>query len=293
MVKVNNGWQSNTIEEVESLASLTGSPASSTSTLPGRRNVAASPRANMMAMQRQSDNPTIQPHLGGDFDLFSRTESASRTYESFWRDHPTSGSSQRAPHATSPPPSKASLAPPADIRPGTSSRRSQTPKFSKPPSMPSYRSDPTPRTPTQSDSRDRRGVQTPSQKTIQEQDAIETLLFMSSPGNSGTMAHGGPFGGPAPRTNPPLGSPQRSPLRAEFRMQDRRVDFGKYVGEGGAEAKRVRAPSAAGGGLDESREGVIDRLLDRMSDAGRSSSSSSDGDIEVPLSYEPRVAGRV
>jgi hypothetical protein len=144
-------------------------------------------------------------------------------------------------------------------------------------------------------------VQTPSQKTIQEQDAIETLLFMSSPGNSGTMAHGGPFGGPAPRTNPLLGSPQRSPLRAEFRVQDRRggarrVDFGKYasgMGESGAEAKRARAPSVAGGGLDESREGVIDRLLDRMSDAGRSSSSSSDGDIEVPLSYEPRVAGRV
>lgn len=169
--------------------------------------------------------------------------------------------------------------------------------------MPAHRSDPTPRTPTQSDSRDRRGVQTPSQKTIQEQDAIETLLFMSSPGNSSTMAHGGgPFGGPAPRTNPLLSSPQRSPLRAEFHVQDRRgaarrVDFGKYVsgmGEGGsADVKRARAPSAVAG-MDESREGVIDRLLDRMSDAGRSSSSSSsDGDIEVPLSYEPRVAGRV
>src|ERR1700710_1578700 len=101
MVKVNNGWQSNTIEEVESLASLTGSPASSTSTLPGRRNVAASPRANMIAMQRQTNNP-ISQSLGGDFDLFSRTDSASRTYESFWRDHPTTGPSHR-PSATSPP----------------------------------------------------------------------------------------------------------------------------------------------------------------------------------------------
>ena len=254
----------------------------------------------MIAMQRQTNHPISHP-LGGDFDLFSRTESASRTYESFWRDHPTTGSSHR-PHATSPPPPKASLAPSADIRPSTSSRRSHTPKFSKPPSIPTHRSDPTPRTPTQPDSRDRR-VQTPSQKTIQEQDAIETLLFMSSPGNSGTMGHaGGPFG--APRPNPLLDSPHRSPLRAEFRVQDRRgalgpgrrVEFDKYVAgagasEAGAEAKHlVRAPPpppSSGASLDETTEGVIDRLLDRMSDA------SSDEDVEVPLSYEPRVAGRV
>jgi hypothetical protein len=140
-------------------------------------------------------------------------------------------------------------------------------------------------------------VQTPSQKTIQEQDAIETLLFMSSPGNSGNMGHG-PFGAP-PRTNPLLGSPQRSPLRAEFRVQDRRggvqgrrVEFEKYVSGGGVETaveakQHARASSTSGTGLDEAREGVIDRLLDRMSDV------SSDEDVEVPLSYEPRVVGRV
>jgi hypothetical protein len=140
-------------------------------------------------------------------------------------------------------------------------------------------------------------VQTPSQKTIQEQDAIETLLFMSSPGNSGNMGHG-PFGA-LPRTNPLLGSPQRSPLRAEFRVQDRRggvqgrrVEFEKYVSGGGVETaveakQHARASSTSGTGLDEAREGVIDRLLDRMSDV------SSDEDVEVPLSYEPRVVGRV
>lgn len=284
MVKVNNGWQSNTIDEVESLASLTGSPASSTSTLHGRLNVTASPRATMIAMQRQSNNSAPNP-LGADFDLFSRTESASRTYESFWREHPTTGPSNRQ-NAVSPPIPKASLAPPADIRPSTSSRRSHAPKFSKPPSIPTHSSNPTststPRTPTQSDMRDKRVHTTPSQKTIQEQDAIETLLFMSSPGNSG---HHAPFG-TAPRpSNPLLGSPQRSPLRAEFRVQDprrgRRVGFEKleYATGGGD----------AGTRLDESKERVIDRLLDRVSDT----TSSSEEDVEVPLGYESRAVGRV
>ena len=134
---------------------------------------------------------------------------------------------------------------------------------------------------------------------------------MSSPGNSGTISHaGGPFGAPRPRPNPLLGSPHRSPLRAEFRVQDRRgapqgparrVEFEKYVAgagagatEAGAEAKYLaRAPPPSGAGMDETREGVIDRLLDRMSDTSRSTGSSSDEDVEVPLSYKPRVAGRV
>lgn len=284
MVKVNNGWQSNTIDEVESLASLTGSPASSTSTLHGRLNVAASPRATMIAMQRQSNNSAPNP-IGADFDLFSRTESASRTYESFWREHPTTGPSNRQ-NAVSPPIPKASLAPPADIRPSTSSRRSHAPKFSKPPSIPTHNSNPTsistPRTPTQSDMRDKRVHTTPSQKTIQEQDAIETLLFMSSPGNSG---HHAPFG-TAPRpSNPLLGSPQRSPLRAEFRVQDprrgRRVGFEKL--------EYATGSRDAGTRLDESKERVIDRLLDRVSDT----TSSSEEDVEVPLGYESRAVGRV
>jgi hypothetical protein len=283
MVKVNNGWQSNTIEEVESLASQTGSPTSSTSTLQGRRNFAASPRAAMIAIQGQTRSPKPQA-IVGDFDLFSRSEPSSRTYESFWRDHSTSAPSHR-PYVTSPPTTKGSLGPPADIRPTTSPRRSHTPKFSKPPAIPSHSSDPTPRTPTQTNLREKR-IQTPSQKTIQEQDAIETLLFMSSPGNSGNMGHG-PFG--APRPLPQLGSPQRSPLRAEFRIQDRRgtqgrrVEFEKLVtGDPSSEAKRSSRSSI----LDETREDTIDRLLDRMSDV------SSDED-EVVLTYEPRVAGRV
>ena len=104
---------------------------------------------------------------------------------------------------------------------------------------------------------------------------------MSSPGNSGH----GPFGA-APRPgNPLLGSPQRSPLRAEFRVQDprrgRRVGFEKheYAASGGN----------AGARLDESKECVIDRLLDRVSDT----TSSSEEDVEVPLGYESRAVGRV
>jgi len=92
MVKVNNGWQSHSIDEVESLASQAGSPTSSTSTLHGRRNPITSPRTAMIAnIQGYSSNISsiTQPPIG-DFDLYSRHDQPSRTYESFWRDHSTS-----------------------------------------------------------------------------------------------------------------------------------------------------------------------------------------------------------
>lgn len=121
---------------------------------------------------------------------------------------------------------------------------------------------------------------------------------MSSPGNSGTAAAMGPFA--AARATALLGSPQRSPLRAEFRrsFHGRRVELGGggsgSSGGAGAEVKHqhqhARASSSMSmsmSGMDPSREGNIDRLLDRMSDP-----LSSEED-EVPLSYGPRAVGRV
>jgi hypothetical protein len=135
-------------------------------------------------------------------------------------------------------------------------------------------------------------MQTPTQKTLQEQDAIETLLFMSSPGNSGNMGHAFP-----PPKN--QGSPQQSPLRTEFHVQrgaqGRRVEFDTAASGstrssemGGAEYITKMA-----GKLPESGRGrrpdAIDRLLDEMDD------SSSDEE-ELVLNYtSPRrvTAGRV
>jgi hypothetical protein len=136
-------------------------------------------------------------------------------------------------------------------------------------------------------------IQTPSQKTIQEQDAIETLLFMSSPGNSGNMGH--TF--PPPRNQ---GSPQQSPLRTEFNVPPRsalgrRVEFERAAtsGSGGSSEaggteyrSRMKGKAAM---RDHARREAIDRLLDETGD------SSSDEE-ELVLNYSsPRrlAAGRV
>ncbi|KAF4636883.1 hypothetical protein G7Y89_g1213 [Cudoniella acicularis] len=297
MVKVNNGWQSNSIDEVESLASQAGSPTSSTSTLHGRRSLITSPRTAIANLQGQTSGPSQSP---ADFDLYSANGQPSRTYESFWRDHSATNPAHRYPShpsASSPPPSK-SLAPPADIRPTPTSRRSGTPKFSKPPTIPGQHSNSSlrssaPRTPNRNDYRDNTIIQTPTQKTIQEQDAIETLLFMSSPGNSGNMGPNFPGRSQA--------SPQQSPLRAEFSMQGR-ANHGKKVGfdvppvtrgstesseAGGAEYRRSHMSGSTG--VTSSREAAIDRMLEEIGD------SSSDEE-ELVLKYSsPRrsvAAGR-
>ena len=298
MVKVNNGWQSNTIDEVESLASQKGSPSSSTSTLHGRLNL-TSPRTAIANLQGQTNSMPASQAPIADFDLYSRSDQPSRTYESFWRDHSTSSypSHRNSQSQVTSPPSK-SLAPPADIRPTPTSRRSDTPKFSKPPIISGQRSNSPylnagPRTPHRTDFRDGTSIQTPTQKTIQEQDAIETLLFMSSPGNSGNMGHAFP----PPRTH---GSPQQSPLRAEFNVhqrgaQGRRVEFEAPPPSrstesselGGAEYRsKMRGKAVI---RDRARGEAIDRLLDEMGD-----SSSDEDDIVLNYANSRRVAaGRV
>lgn len=302
MVKVNNGWQSNSIDEVESLASQAGSPTSSTSTLHGRRNLITSPRTAIATLQSHSSNASQAVHAPtSDFDLYPRGDQPSRTYESFWRDHstpnyPAQRQSTNAP-VISPPASK-SLGPPADIRPTASSRRSGTPKFSKPPTIPNHGSNSpyntsAPRTPLRTDFRDNTVIQTPVQKTIQEQDAIETLLFMSSPGNSGNMGH--TF--PPPRTQ---GSPQQSPLRTEFSSQaralhPRRVEFETTAAsvsagssEGGAEYRSKMRSKGLSQSKAKSEE--MNRFLDEM----RDDSSSDDEEITIKYSSPRRIAaGRV
>ena len=300
MVKVNNGWQSNSIDEVESLASQAGSPTSSTSTLHGRRNLITSPRTSIANIQGQaggfSPNSITQAPTQ-DFDLYSRNDPPSRTYESFWRDHSTSNPlpAQRSSHALS---HKLSLAPPADIRPTPSSRRSHTPKSSRPPAMPGQASHSslntsTPRTPNGgTEYMEAKSLQTPSQKTIQEQDAMEALLFMSSPGNSGSMGHAFP---PPARSQM---SPQQSPLRTEFNIQPplnrgaqvRRVEFEQAAtstSTGSSEAGDYAGKAKAVGRTRPSD--AIDRLLDEMGD-----SSSDEEELLLNYSSPRRVAaGRV
>jgi hypothetical protein len=282
MVKVNHGWQSNSIEEVESLASQKGSPTSSSSTLQGRRNFISSPRATIASLQGQTSNVSTVSQISqtpsGDFDLYSRTEPSTRTYESFWADHSSASVPTNNRQLTSPP-MKPGLAPSADIRPTATSRRSGTPKFAKPPQVPGHNSNSSlisvsPRTPHRSEYRDHKNLQTPTQKTLQEQDAIETLLFMSSPGNSGNMGH--TF--PPPRTAP---SPQHSPLRTEFQARPpvKRVGFDDSTATASTTSSEAEYRHRQLNGLTDRPSKVQLRqkdAMDRMLDAMDSSSDEDD-----------------
>ncbi|KAI9641718.1 hypothetical protein NHQ30_009574 [Ciborinia camelliae] len=303
MVKVNNGWESKSINEVETIASQAGSPTSSNSTLNTRRNLLTSPRAAIANIQGQGSRDVFGPRPTADFDLYARTEPPSRTYESFWRDHSTANVAHSYRHNlySSSPQSK-SLAPPADIRPTASSRRSDS-KFSNPPSMPGQSSasshhsfnNSAPRTPNTSAYHHSERAITSGQKTLQEQDAIASLILIGSPGNSQNRR---------PTLPPPQGnqaSPQQSPLRAEFSLQmaqngknkpaaqhQRRVEFAESVSSGGSDNGYLAA-SHSKSAMRSNNNGrrVTDRMLDEMVD------ESSDEEVELPVPRGRRLTGRV
>ena len=114
-----------------------------------------------------------------------------------------------------------------------------------------------------------------------EKDAIETLLFMSSPGNSqysNTRQY--PMSSPYPsaeQTQQNLSQLPRTPLRTQFMPSEKRVGFalGDVNGAAnGAGASNRKSPTL----LDRVNlrdEASIDRVLDQM---GSEESSSSDED---------------
>lgn len=191
MVKVNNGWQSHSIDEVESLASQAGSPTSSTSTIHGRSGIHASPRVSLAAMRHGTQSAGISP--------INQQPPHGRTHDSFWRE--TYGRPQH--HSASPPPATQTsmLAPPAAIQPGRSGylnpRRNSNARYA--PAYLSQQASPhTPAQPSPLQSTPGTAATRISQvdpilfsphQNVREQEALETLMFMSSPGNSANMKH--------------------------------------------------------------------------------------------------------
>ena len=189
-----------------------------------------------------------------------------RTYESFWREHSASNTSKflHTENSTEGP----SLAPPADIQP-RNARRSEasvtlplglqmTPaqSFSSSGSAPLAM----PATPPQ-----RRAAKprTPSQNAAMEQDAVETLLFMSSPGNPGY--------------HPPAQVPARI-LRNQLSAVQRTPGLASRPGLSLASDDQLRLNRPTSDHLDSRRlanDADIDKLLDEMPD-GDSSSDEDD-----------------
>ena len=299
------------IDEVESRTSQAGSPTSSTSTLHGRRNPIASPRTTIASLQAQPNDGTLYgrvttaPVSQGETTSYTEGQ-RSRTYESFWREQ-SQRSSQTPTNIVSAGSRHPSLAPPADITSAARyvphPRRSETPRFTKPPALVGQSTSdmsqstqlsmaahtPTPRTPNRNSHPVDMMLQTTNHKSLQERDAIETLLFMSSPGNSNSLGHNFPPSGQM--------SQQPSPLRAEFGapLRDatgRNVEFtgvsSHVASEAGSTTPLARKRDHRSTGLARSGDDMYDVMLDGLPD-----SDSSDDEIEIPITPRRLAASRM
>ncbi|KAL8904381.1 MAG: hypothetical protein Q9207_003306 [Kuettlingeria erythrocarpa] len=187
MFKVQNGWQSHNLNELEAMALPRSSPSSGISQLQRAAGVPSSshyfqhPAETFRYAQRSpptTGSPYKQPNL----------RQVSAQSPPLYRSLPNDTSAPHSPHRGP------SLAPPVDILPRishqTHSLNMQPPQLNTAnihhngasnltsPKVPT----PTPLTPTRPPAS---SIRTPSQKADAEKDAVETLMFMSSPGNSG------------------------------------------------------------------------------------------------------------
>ena len=316
MVKVNNGWQGHSLEEVESLASRAASPTSSTSTVHRRQGSSASPRLPMSAPASQVTAPH-DPYI-------PRRKSNS------------------PPRITS---NKPVLAPPAAIRPSlampaprSNPRRNSNPHYT--PTLLSHSHSASPHTPAQLPNSQPELRSLPGRDPIlfsphqnmREQDAIESLLFMSSPGNSANLKHTfSPHGSPGPQlsaagrsvpsrhalpTGPRKALPSQRPPHQQKRGADDQspgmpppgspmdIDSPQHSHQPpsrGIQRKRVNGgsshlrgalslPSGLGVGNGTARRVLRDEDIERMLDRAGAEAADSSDDEEIQL---PRSRGGV
>ncbi|KAK4197956.1 hypothetical protein QBC40DRAFT_267126 [Triangularia verruculosa] len=325
MVKVNRGWQTHSIDEVEDLASKAASPASSNSTIHLRNGASSSPQLSG-GSQRASNNTT--PATGFTQQL------PGRLGDPYGRDSllvPSRGSSTSPVKHTAP-----GLAPPVSIQPSLHSihpRRHSNPRLTSSLLSASYQASsyPGPLSPGQlpgyaSASQHRPSLVdtmgfSPHQNNA-EKDAIESLLFMSSPGNSANLKHAFPSSSqplPSGHTGPsrtalPTGRrtlPSSRPMhhaRSQSQVQ-KRVGFEKPITEmeidephgtprgtarrrmngvpsDGAPPRVKHLPVSAGLSLSSKppRPVLADAEIDRMLEAAAAAADSdSDSEIQLPV----------
>ncbi|KIW35374.1 uncharacterized protein PV07_02072 [Cladophialophora immunda] len=223
MVKVQNGWQARSLDEVESLASQ-------------------SPRSTVSGFQNLHDQQLLSPRTAMS-RKYQRESSESESSDS------TVALESRGlvNMVGSPPvPSRRALAPPADIVPG--SRRRPTPNavFQSVNGIHAQ-------TRNLHSSRPHTNQRTPSQNAAMEADAVETLLFMASPNNSGYNPPSHASQDSSLRSAQVFSS-QTSPLRTQFSQTS--VTSPKKVVFSDAGSTEPAFDKAA----------LIDRMLDELSD---------------------------
>jgi hypothetical protein len=259
MVKVQNGWQTRSLEEIESLASQ--SPRSTVSgfqqhapnglTLP-------SPRAAMTANLHRKWSSSES----SDGGITSRPQPSDLIggYTNGRHYQPGQMMARRA------------LAPPADIVPGSRRRPTSSGHGARPGASVTYveglqinTSRPMPK------------QRTPSQNAAMEADAVETLLFMASPNNSGHH----------PTTFAPHESSLRSTQPTLSQTSSRRSQFsGSEVLF--SQKKVAFAPRSAPNGKPYDKAAEIDRMLDEFDD-----DSSDDLQEAFDISQRRQAAGPV
>lgn len=296
MVKVQNGWESHNIDEIEKL-SQQGSPILTMPRLqhlddPSQANHRPEPIkfANAHHANLPPDLTRSPPQSRGgpksgrgtpqtNSPVHSpRSVLGSRTYESFWREHSMNIPAKpfQAPVQPSPAPF---LAPPVDILPrrraepknldtqrllATTTSRSDGPARNDK-AISSL--DLSPATP----GKQRPAIRTASQNAAMEKDAVETLLFMSSPGNSGHY--------PPPR-------PLDTPLQSNFPRPTKQVGFadasgGRYVDNLDQSPMTPVKPYLFEKGLSKPGQRLTGADLDRYLDQMPEDDSSSDDNDDV------------
>lgn len=203
MVKVQHGWESHSIDHLEKSFSERNSPATPTAhqaqkyDAPTSHAFSADWTPNVSPQKRLTETAYENGHPPSRNGLVPKTQQSSQndpantggtyqnmpsgpTYESFWQQHsadPVSTARQKV---------VPSLAPPVDILPRTrpvESTNRQRPFLDTnfPDSMQKFPGQ-LPSTPSHRTTLSK--IRTPSQQAAVEKDVVESLLFMSSPGNS-------------------------------------------------------------------------------------------------------------
>ncbi|KAL9029520.1 MAG: hypothetical protein Q9196_002247 [Gyalolechia fulgens] len=274
MFKVQNGWQSHNLNELEAMVRP---QSSSSSTLPQLQRPTPSPTSPTTRLQHPSKElratqgsppgphaahkppQPLEPCYTPSFHHADIADGVLRQN----RATPSNQNPNSAPHS---PYRGPTLAPPVDILPRNArplyasnaklpslNTNSILHKNTVDPYLPSSRST-APSTPPR---RPAAAIRTPSQKAAMEKDAVETLMFMSSPGNSGH--HPASYG-----TN--------SPVPNNTAISPKRVGFAPATSRPNIQSPLMSQP------LEPAKLATaadIDRVLDEMPDRYSSSDDES------------------
>ena len=221
MVKVQKGWESKNINEVETLAARQASPLSTT---PNAERMMASPRSNVSGSPERAGFVQSDLRTKLSPSRVTRPPRAVVSPDSLSSSSANSDIMRIAPvqRSTGLPGPTPTLAPPVDLSP-RNPRRSNPPTFQKPQFSSDHRNTSNLSESSTSSLRpiaitatppaiQHPLIRTPSEQraSAMEQDAIETLLFMSSPGNSQYR----------PSNQPISGSPLRGLLSQDRRRKE-------------------------------------------------------------------------